>query len=95
MKRFLHGLYAFTVVLSMVGIVFVIMTPSLLADAPKYQCWNGDVVKNPKKCPKIEFPIVCPDGSIVKEWSQCVDPPIDPVCPDGNCPPIDPPVVTE
>ena len=76
------------------GILAVGLTGVAYA-GPKYVCWNGTVVKNPKQCPPYKLPVVCPDGSVVSDPAKC--PPVV-LCPDGSlsasissCPVIPPP----
>jgi len=54
-------------------ILFIMITFPMVAFAapPFYQCWNGSVVKNPNKCPKIILPIICPNGKIVNTPEEC------------------------
>lgn len=54
------------------------------AAPPAYTCWDGSVVKNPKRCPVFRLPVVCPDGKVVDDVSECYTDP--PVCPDAGCP---------
>lgn len=87
--------------MKMLMVVLLLLAAPAFAGPTQYVCWDGTLVKNPRKCPVIKVPLVCPDGTVVYQPVEC--PPIQ-VCQDGSittitteCPPpvVDPVPVTE
>lgn len=72
------------------ALILMLCSLPVLAAPPVYVCWDGSLVKTPRKCPVYRPPIICLDGTIVTTAAEC--PPVI-VCPDGSlssggsCPP--------
>lgn len=62
-------------------LIAMLFSTTVVSAAPQYVCWDGQIVKNARKCPPYKLPVVCPNGKVVNLPSEC--PPII-ICPDGS-----------